>query len=170
MQHRDPRNPRGADDAVDGGAPIPGEMQVRAKKGSVLIQDSRTWHSTATNPGDHPRTSIVARYCPWWLSTEFSRGHHGFAACNNARVPRDVYESMDFEAQLLFRHNVDGEPDGLHIEKHLQALRNGSAAAMKGNLVDPNEAITEYIETGAKALEELSGGEQPLAWRARHKL
>jgi hypothetical protein len=77
---------------------------------------------------------------------------------------------MDFEAQLLFRHNVDGEPDGLHIEKHLQALRNGSAAAMKGNLVDPNEAITEYIETGAKALEELSGGEQPLAWRARHKL
>ena len=49
-------------------------------------------------------------------------------------------------------------------------MRNGSAAAMKGNLVDPNEAITEYIETGAKALEELSGGEQPLAWRARHKL
>jgi hypothetical protein len=77
---------------------------------------------------------------------------------------------MGFEAQLLFRHNVDGEPDGLHIEKHLQALRNGSAGAMKANLEDPNEAITEYIETGASALEELSGGEQPLAWRAGHKL
>lgn len=145
-------------------------MQVRAKAGSVLIQDSRTWHSTATNPSDSPRTSIVARYCPWWLSTEFSRGHFGFAACNNARVPRNVYESMGFEAQLLFRHNVNGESDGLHMEKHVQALRNGSAVAMKAKLGEPNEEITDYIETGMEALKEFVGGEQPLAWRANHKL
>ena len=77
---------------------------------------------------------------------------------------------MEFEAQLLFRHNVEGEPDGLHIEKHLQALRNGSAGAMKTSLEDPNGTITDYIATGAEALKELSGGEQPLAWQARHRL
>ena len=27
-------------------APIPGDMQVRAKAGSVYIQDSRCWHAT----------------------------------------------------------------------------------------------------------------------------
>ena len=61
-QHHDGRNPRGADDAIDQGSSIPGEMQVRAKAGSVFIQDSRLWHSTAQNPSDSPRTSIVARY------------------------------------------------------------------------------------------------------------
>ena len=61
-QHHDGRNPRGADDAIDQGSSIPGEMQVRAKAGSVFIQDSRLWHSTAQNPSDAPRTSIVARY------------------------------------------------------------------------------------------------------------
>jgi hypothetical protein len=78
---------------------------------------------------------------------------------------------MSYEAQLLFRHNVEGEPDGLHIEKHLQALRNGSAGAMKAKLDSPNEAITDFVESGAAALEELAGGEQPLAWKPRgHKL
>lgn len=42
-QHRDIRNPLGADDDIEGGAPIPGEMQIRASAGSVLMQDSRTW-------------------------------------------------------------------------------------------------------------------------------
>ena len=81
-------------------------------------------HSTATNPSDAPRTSFVCRYCPWWLSTEFSRGHYGFSGCNNALVPRSVYDGMPFEAQLLFRHNVANEPDGIHIQKHFQSLRN----------------------------------------------
>ena len=88
--HTDPRNPRGADDAIDGGAPIPGEMQVRATAGSVLMQDSRCWHSTATNPSDAPRTSFVARYCPWWLSTAFSRGQFGFGGSNNGKFTSNL--------------------------------------------------------------------------------
>jgi hypothetical protein len=120
-QHRDPRNPRGADDAVDGGAPIPGEMQVRASAGSVLIQDSRTWHSTATNPSDAPRTSIVCRYCPWWLSTEFSRGQFGFGGCNNARVPRDVYVYPLFLGNQIYSR---GYARAIHLTRSLK-LRTG---------------------------------------------
>lgn len=161
--HTDPRNPRGADDTIDGGGPIPGEMQVRATAGSVFMQDSRCWHSTATNPSDAPRTSLVARYCPWWLSTEFSRGQFGFGGCNNARVPREIYDSMPFEAQLLFRHNVEGVPDGIVIEKHLASMRNGSSD--KRSLDQPNEALLDYEALGAEALGELAGGDQPLAWK-----
>ena len=34
---------------------------------------------------------------------------------------------MPYEAQLLFRHNVEDEPDGLHMTKHLQSIRNGAS-------------------------------------------
>ena len=80
-----------------------------------------------------------------------------------ARVPREIYDSMPFEAQLLFRHNVEGVADGLVIEKHLASMRNGSSR--KGALDCPNEAVLEYEALGAAALQELAGGEQPLAWK-----
>lgn len=80
-----------------------------------------------------------------------------------ARVPREVYDNMPFEAQLLFRHNVEGVADGLVIEKHLASMRNGSSN--KGAMDRPNEAVLEYEALGLAALEELAGGEQPLAWK-----
>ena len=49
---------------------------------------------------------------------------------------------MPFEAKLLFRHNVDGVPDGIVIEKYLAATRNGSSN--KQALDRPNEAVLEY--------------------------
>ena len=39
--HKDKRNPRGPSDGISVAAPIPGDMQIRAKAGSVYIQDSR---------------------------------------------------------------------------------------------------------------------------------
>eukprot|EP01052_Picozoa_sp_SAG31_P040303 SAG31_NODE_5804_length_2322_cov_2.267656_2_plen_205_part_00 len=59
--HRDLRNPRGADDAIDEHSPIPGEMQVLAGAGSVLVQDSRLWHSAGTNVTEESRASFVVR-------------------------------------------------------------------------------------------------------------
>eukprot|EP01046_Picozoa_sp_COSAG06_P030882 COSAG06_NODE_2965_length_6019_cov_17.166723_1_plen_61_part_10 len=44
-----------------------------AKAGSVLVQDSRLWHTGGVNTSDAVRTSVVVRYAPWWLSVEFGR-------------------------------------------------------------------------------------------------
>ena len=99
--HRDPRNPRGPDDGIDEFKPIPGEMQASGPAGSVLIIDSRIWHSNAANPSDKPRVAIVVRYVPWWVSVEFG-------GRNNAIVPRQVYEVFPEDVKPLYRHRVDG--------------------------------------------------------------
>ena len=99
--HRDPRNPRGPDDGIDEFKPIPGEMQASGPAGSVLIIDSRIWHSNAANPSDKPRVAIVVRYVPWWVSVEFG-------GRNNAIVPRQVYEAFPEDVKRLYRHRVDG--------------------------------------------------------------
>ena len=67
----------------------------------------------------------------------------------------------------------DGEPDGIHLEKHLQSMRNQSSGGVvgkggwKSQIEDLNEAVTEHVEIGAEALAEMGGGEQPLAWKPR---
>ena len=43
--HRDDRNPRGPHDGMNHASPIPGEMQVVAPAGSVLMADTRCWVS-----------------------------------------------------------------------------------------------------------------------------
>ena len=43
--HRDPRNPRGPNDHINSEKPIPGEFQIAAPAGSVLVQDTRADHS-----------------------------------------------------------------------------------------------------------------------------
>ena len=68
--HRDPRNPRGPADGINVTSPIPGDMQVRAKAGSVFIQDSRTWHASAMHNFGGRRVAIVNRWCPWWLAVD----------------------------------------------------------------------------------------------------
>ena len=67
--HKDHRNPRGPSDKITLTAPIPGEIQIKAKAGSVFIQDSRLWHSSPLhNFGPNDRIAIVSRWCPWWLT------------------------------------------------------------------------------------------------------
>ena len=104
--HRDPRNPRGPEDGIDEFKPIPGEMQASGPAGSVLIIDSRIWHSNAANPSDEPRVAIVVRYVPWWVSVEFG-------GRNNAIVPRQVYEVFPEAVKPLYRHRVDGATNSI---------------------------------------------------------
>lgn len=69
--HKDGRTPRGPSDGITASAPIPGEMQIKAKAGSVLIQDSRVWHSSALhNFSNYDRVAVVSRWCPWWISAD----------------------------------------------------------------------------------------------------
>ena len=69
--HRDARNPRGPIDGIDPSQPIPGEFQVAAPAGSVLVQDTRMWHSMAANPSAVDRVGAVVRFAPWWLNCTF---------------------------------------------------------------------------------------------------
>ena len=69
QSHRDPRNPRSPHDGMCVTAPIPGELQVSAPAGSVFVQDTRTWHSTACyNTSGRVRVSANNRWVPWWLN------------------------------------------------------------------------------------------------------
>ena len=86
--------------------------------------------------------SCSCRSCPWWLSTEFSRGRHGFGACNNAVVPREVYDGFSDDAKLLFRHNAEGVADGLHVQKHLQGIRNSATWASETRRCDKRRSCS----------------------------
>lgn len=100
--HLDPRNPLHMHDGIDPSAAIPGEMQLQGPAGSVLILDSRIWHSTANNPSDAPRVTVLTRYSPWWISLEFG-------GRNRSLVPRDVFENFPDGVKDLYRHRVAGE-------------------------------------------------------------
>ena len=80
FSHRDTRNPFGPRDGVTRSAPIPGELQISAPAGSVYLQDTRTWHSSALyNSSGRDRVAMVCRYAPWWLSVqEFDGVQVGF--------------------------------------------------------------------------------------------
>eukprot|EP01052_Picozoa_sp_SAG31_P035849 SAG31_NODE_4383_length_3284_cov_1.151962_1_plen_423_part_00 len=73
--HRDTRNPRGPQDGICVSAPIPGEMQISCPAGSVYIQDSRCWHSTAChNVSGQVRVAAQNRWTPYWLNGGLGHG------------------------------------------------------------------------------------------------
>lgn len=102
--HLDPRNPPELYDDIPADASIPGEIQLSGPAGSAVILDSRIWHSTASNPSDKPRVTMLTRYAPWWLSVEFG-------GRNNAMVPRDIFETFPESVKDLYRHRVEDEED-----------------------------------------------------------
>ena len=79
--HRDLRNPRGPADGITVTAPIPGDMQVSSPAGSVFIQDSRMWHSTAChNTSGKLRVAAQNRWVPWWFNAQYGGGEQGYGA------------------------------------------------------------------------------------------
>ena len=118
--HKDPRGP---DDGIDERAPIPGEFQISAPAGSVLMQDTRVWHSVSVNQSEHERTAVVCRYAPWWLSgNEFGNLHSGGRTLRTY-VPREVYSRFSPKLKLLYRHIAEGEEDVLQPENQNKAAR-----------------------------------------------
>jgi ectoine hydroxylase-related dioxygenase (phytanoyl-CoA dioxygenase family) len=148
--HKDPRNPRGPDDGIDARAPIPGEFQVSAPAGSVFMQDTRVWHSGATNQSEHERTAVVCRYAPWWLSgNEFCNLHSGGHALRTY-VPQEVYQRFSPELKLLYRHLAEGQEDLLQPENQHQAVR---ALARFADLPD-RLGDNRHVAAGAMSREE----------------
>ena len=129
--HLDPRNPPEMHDGIDPSAPIRGEIQLQGDAGSVVLLDSRIWHSGAMNPTDAPRVAVLTRFSPWWISLEFG-------GRNQAVVPRDAFEKFPDAVKDLYRHRVEQVAKGSNRqndgEKNL--IRKDCASFQKANHFD----------------------------------
>ena len=114
--HRASNNPSDDDMWVDGTAAYPTEVQATGPAGSVLIFDSRLWHSTAANDSDDTRVAVVVRWAPWWLNvnpiTSGTAEYEELAEETGTR-PDDVvlispfaHSRLPEPAKPLFRHIV----------------------------------------------------------------
>ena len=126
--HRDGRNPRGPNDGITVTAPIPGDMQVTAKAGSVFIQDSRTWHASAMhNTSGRKRVAVVNRWCPWWLSVDdYAPGGVFNTVCRP--LSHAEFRALPGEVQPFFRHVCPDEHDTLQ-----QPVLDRAGAAARRN-------------------------------------
>ena len=113
--HRSSNNPSG-DVGVDASAPYPTEVQATGPAGSVLMFDSRLWHSTAANNSPGTRVAVVVRWAPWWLNLNPlvpGTAEYEALAEETGERPDDVvlissktYQSLPVAAKPLFRHIV----------------------------------------------------------------
>ena len=103
--HRDTRNPRGPTDGITVSAPIPGDMQVTAPAGSVFIQDSRMWHSTACwNVSGKLRVAAQNRWLPWWFNDRY---------CADAGVPDDPSDVKPSQNGFISLQEWEAMPEAL---------------------------------------------------------
>lgn len=108
--HKYKKTPRGANDDVSIVSPIPGEMQIEAKAGSVFIQDSRLWHSSPVNMSDKERVAVINRWNPWWLSVD------DFAPLSRFNIvcrplSKDDFEKLPESLKPLMSHLCSDIPD-----------------------------------------------------------
>ena len=128
--HKDKRNPRGPSDGISVAAPIPGDMQIRAKAGSVYIQDSRIWHAAPRhNPSDRGRVAVVNRWSSWWLSVDDYAPGGAFSANTVCRpLDHSEYLALPADLQPLMRHLCPEEQNTLQQpvldRAHAADLRN----------------------------------------------
>jgi hypothetical protein len=142
--HRDTRNPRGPEDGISVTSPIPGDMQITAKAGSVFIQDSRCWHcSPMHNTSAHKRVAIVNRWSPWWISVDdYGPGGSFNTACRP--LSQKEFDALPTGLQPLMRHLCPTEKDTLQ-----QAVLDRAQAAHKQNLWGYQQ-LEEHPDTVAK--------------------
>jgi ectoine hydroxylase-related dioxygenase (phytanoyl-CoA dioxygenase family) len=124
--HKDKRNPRGPKDKITLTAPIKGEIQIKAKAGSVFIQDSRLWHSSPLHNLSHnDRVAVVSRWCPWWLSIdEFAPKSRFNIVCRP--LGQSEFLKLPKNLQPLMRHLCHKELNTIQ-----KSLLNQSKAAAK---------------------------------------
>ena len=115
--HRKDHNPSLGDiPGFDNEAPQPTEVQAEGRAGSVLLTDSRQWHSVAPNNSDGDRVALIVRYAPWWLNlnpTQIGSPEHAMMVAETQGkaydfepLRRDVYEGLPEEVKPLVRHYV----------------------------------------------------------------
>ncbi|MBV6325088.1 methyltransferase [Duganella violaceipulchra] len=115
------RNPTAAECLADASAVHADEQQVTGGAGSVLIYDTRLWHSIAENHSAAPRVALAIRFAPWWLNLEVRRPGSVQArlveqAMPGRPTPIPTLSRLDFEAMLpavrpLYAHWLDERAD-----------------------------------------------------------
>ena len=113
--HRLQTNPT-AGGEVDPNQPLPTERNAAGNAGSVLVMDSRLWHSVSPNRSNRPRVALAVRYAPWWLNVEVLRpgsderrrmvDEVGGNDNEVPSLPRQVFERLPQEVKRLYRHWV----------------------------------------------------------------
>ena len=145
--HRDGRNPRGPDDGIVVTAPLPGDMQVTARAGSVYVQDSRSWHAAPRhNFSDRARVAAIARWCPWWVAADdFAPGKTYSTTVAGRPLSQDEFRALPAQLQPLMRHLCPDE-----VETLQQPVLDRSAAAHARN-AHGFRVLEEDPETLARA-------------------
>ena len=115
------RNPSGAGDETYANTTHRSEQQVTGKAGSILIYDSRLWHSIAPNRTAWPRVALAIRFAPWWLNLEVRRPDSVQAKLIErmavgrptfiATLSRLEYEALPLAVRPLYEHWIDASND-----------------------------------------------------------
>ena len=110
--------PQVEDIGVDMQEPYSTEMQVLGKAGSVLIWDTRLWHTNGINHSNESRVFLSMAYIPWWFNLETDRPgsiQNEYLIDQNSATKRGVslisahvYESLPEDVKPLFLHWVEG--------------------------------------------------------------
>ncbi|MDP6446591.1 MAG: phytanoyl-CoA dioxygenase family protein [Pirellulaceae bacterium] len=113
--HRRPTNPT-APGGLDPSSALPDEINATGTTGSILVMDSRLWHSTAPNLTDQPRVALAVRFAPWWLhldvlrpeSSERKRMCEESGASENIvpSIRPDAFDRLPSTVQPLYQHWV----------------------------------------------------------------
>ena len=146
------RNPRGPRDGLDEWSPMPDEIQVSAPAGSVLINDTRTFHSIASNFTAEPRVSAVLRFSPWWLGHEFGSPRTG--GCQEW-WPQENFERLSPEGQALFRHRACGQIDELQPPHRQRTLTARAELERQPAVQPPATPVPELRRESADVIGEL---------------
>jgi ectoine hydroxylase-related dioxygenase (phytanoyl-CoA dioxygenase family) len=115
--HRFANNPAtGGMSGIDQDAPHPEERQAIGPAGSVLLYDSRLWHSVAPNRSEESRVALIVRYAPWWLNlTPTMRGtpdHERMVLETGGKnydaipIRREIFDRLPERVKPLYRHWV----------------------------------------------------------------
>ena len=118
--HRISTNPTDSAYGVDAEAPHPQEVHAAGAAGSVLVFDSRLWHTTAPNNAPNARVALAVRYAPWWLNLEVLRPESDLrkqmvtepGASENLvpSVNPAVFDKLPANVQPLYRHWIQPQP------------------------------------------------------------
>ena len=125
--HRFKKTPRGIKDNISTLSPLSNEIQIKAKAGSVFIQDSRLWHSppvqTDKNRGD--RIAVVNRWTPWWLATNDYAPEDRFnVVCKP--ISKREYQKLPNKLKPFMRHLCADLKEYIHpniLKRSLEAVR-----------------------------------------------
>ena len=115
--HRMHTSPQVEDIGVNTNEPYPTEMQALGKAGSVLIWDTRLWHTNGINHSNESRVFLSMAYVPWWFNletdwpgsvqNEYLRDDNGATKRGVSLIPAHVYESLPEDVKPLFLHWVE---------------------------------------------------------------